>query len=98
MVRGKIVETHRTVHEPEWLPEDTQAALEYMEYEESLCPGGCGFPKHESFDRANEDSFRVEMIACHACAKRQSKARDAAQSENTVTDGVFWVVHRDDDD
>jgi hypothetical protein len=37
------------------------------------------------------------MIACHACAKRQSKARAAQESEDTITDGVFWIVHRDDD-
>jgi hypothetical protein len=59
--------------QPEWLPEDRLAALEWVVHQRSLCPGGCGQPRSESFAEGNDDLYDVTLIQCHACAARDRR-------------------------
>jgi hypothetical protein len=73
------------------LAEDTDAALEWIDYQASLC-SGCGLPRHETMARANEERYDVERIVCHACKVQGSRARADAESENTDTAGMFYAI------
>lgn len=69
--------------EPEWLSEDTEAALEYLAYLSSLC-SGCGNPKSECMDEANEDAYEVVPVMCFACAARDAEQRSVAERLDTA--------------
>lgn len=89
--------------EPEWLPEDTTAALEWADWKETLCPG-CGNPRHESFDPERATHYEAVPLNCYACAARDAEQREAvnAKSSNRFGDAAFdglyvSVVERGDD-
>lgn len=69
--------------EPLFLDEDVEEILDFIDYEDSLC-SGCHQPRVESFDPANEWSYRGETLACHACA-----AKRRAEKKLDVLDGVY---------
>ena len=80
-----------------WSDEDRQAALEWMEYERQLC-GGCGMPRDESFDPANDDHYDAEPFTCHACAARDRKAWNREQGRATGAPpdfGVYYAIRHD---
>ena len=85
-----------------WLQEDKDAALEWIEYDDSLC-SGCRNPRIESFDIANEDKYDVEALACHACAARERKGWIRNQNRDPDMPplfGEFYAVsgpHRNGD-
>lgn len=81
--------------EPAWLPEDTDAALEWLEHQESLC-GGCGRPRHESFDPDSEDSYDAHVLVCHACRAREQRAAEMRSGDNADTSGIYIAITRDD--
>lgn len=81
--------------EPAWTEEDIEYALGYQEYQRSLCPG-CGQPRSESHDRANDGGYEVDVSTCHACAAMASSARarsDAAKDTRAATEGLYMGVH-----
>lgn len=85
--------------EPQWLPEDTEAALEWLEWKDSLC-SGCGQPRHEAFDSANTDAYSVTALECHPCAARERRAYADQQSRDAGQPpafGRFYAVTLDDD-
>lgn len=77
-----------TTRDPEWLPEDVDEALAFEEFEAENCPG-CGEPKIETFDPANEWAYRAVAVACHACA-----ARKRAEAKLDILDGVYCYVEK----
>lgn len=77
--------------EPLWLDDDTEAALEYMDYLDSLC-SGCGNPRHESFHKDNFSAYEATALRCHACATRDIETTSRSKSENTVNDGIYISV------
>jgi predicted Fe-S protein YdhL (DUF1289 family) len=78
--------------EPQWLPEDTEAALEWQTYQNSLCPG-CRRPRHESFAVEMDDHYDVTVLQCHACAARDRKAYNTRPEQGEDPQfGRFFVV------
>lgn len=73
-----------------WLDEDFESALEWIEYEASLC-SGCGHPRSETFDPANHGAYEAVPLQCFACAARDAENRAAAdaRSNNRVGPGSF---------
>ena len=82
--------------EPLWTEDDIDAALAYMDYLDSLCPG-CGHSRHESFDPENFMAYSTEALRCHACADRDATQRARSNDENATTDGMYFVVERKGD-
>jgi hypothetical protein len=88
---GRIVQPG----EPEWLDTDTAAALEWQAYQKSLCLGGCGRPREESFDIAMDDHYDVTPIACNACRARDLKAwnrNSTREPGDPPLVGEFYIV------
>ena len=82
------------------MEEDWQAALEWQEYQQSLCPN-CGLPRVETFDKATDDHWNVEVVHCHACAARESKAwaRNSNRDRDSAPEfGAFYAVTGLDDE
>lgn len=65
-----------------WTFKDRLIAMAVADYEADLC-GGCGEPRSESMDPANERAYVAPPpLRCHACTAieaRQEKYRDAQQ-------------------
>ena len=49
-------------------------------------------------DPANEERYKAEAIQCHACASRERKARNDAQSEGGSPPGVYYAIVDDDEE
>lgn len=79
--------------EPYWLPEDQDAAFEYMQFLDELC-SGCGQPRHESFDGSNFLAYETTALRCHACADKEMTAKARQQDENASTEGIYLVVDK----
>jgi len=85
--------------EPEWLAEDTEAALEWIDYVASLCKG-CGEPLAECLDPENDGAYEAIPVQCHACAARDAENRDAAKARTSDRygegsfDGLFVGVRK----
>lgn len=84
------------------MSEDIDAALEWIEYDDSLC-SGCKLPRSETFDPANEEAYDVEALRCHACGAREFKASLRAENRNpdsATSYGEYFAVsgpHRNGD-
>lgn len=63
--------------DPLFTEKDAEEILAYLEWQDSLCPG-CGHPKHESFDPANEYAYRGLALNCHACGAKRRAERKAS--------------------
>ncbi len=73
-----------------FLDEDTDAALALQQYEDLTC-GGCGQPREESMDPANEGKYKVRLVTCHACAEQIKRQEDLADNPEP---GVHLRVER----
>lgn len=69
--------------EPLFTEVDTEEVLAWLEVEAENCPG-CGHPKAETFDPANEDAYVGTVLACAACT-----ARRKAEKGLDDLDGVY---------
>ena len=76
-------------HEPQWLEEDAEAALDWLEYEQNKCPG-CGRQRDECFADDGPD-YTTTPLVCWACQDRDNTARQY-QKGNGDTAGVFFVT------
>lgn len=74
-----------------WLDEDTAAALEWIDYEASLC-SGCGHPRAESFDPKNAFEYDAEPLQCHACKARDERAAARNKKPNTDHAGIYYAI------
>jgi hypothetical protein len=95
---GRVVAVRRvTEHDPAWLPEDTEAVLEWADFQSSLC-GGCGLPVSTSMDPAMDGRFEAVPLQCFACAAKDAETRDASEQVNgkrmaaRALDGVYITV------
>jgi len=77
--------------EPLWLDEDRQAALEWIAYDESLCPG-CRTDRSETMDPAADDSYETVALRCHKCAARERAGKKFAADESADTSGLYIAV------
>ena len=79
---------------PPWRQVDSDLAIALTEIEADECPG-CGHPRDESMDPANEFAYLAEPVRCHACA-----ARDRAAKRDSGDDwddsGIAWTTTREE--
>lgn len=74
-------------------PEDTDAQLELVAFERTLCPG-CRQNLEESTLPDSEGKYRTRRIACHSCVPKQQAERDLAMDPGAA--GIYVIVERDD--
>lgn len=79
-----------TVHDPLFTDDDADDLLAWMKQEADRCPG-CGQPRHESFDPANQDAYKVHALRCFAC---EGRARKQAKATGD-TEGIYYTVEKD---
>jgi len=89
----------RTVYpgEPQWLPDDVEAALEWQAEQARLC-SGCGHSLDETMGPDQFDKWNAEKTgACDACRAIDRAARILAGNDNLdPTTGVRFRVWRDE--
>jgi hypothetical protein len=56
-------------------------ALAYASYQASLCPCGCGYPRHQSWDPERDGWYEPETITCYALAARQQWEAEHSEQE-----------------
>jgi hypothetical protein len=76
-----------------WLDEDREWAMALVDIEADTCHG-CGQPRTESLDPANEGHYSASPHRCHACAA-MSRAVRAWSDAGGTTDGVTFYVTKD---
>ena len=72
-----------------WLPEDTEAALEWQAWQQRLC-SGCGTPRDESMDE-HGPAYEAEPLRCRACEARDMASRRFTEADGD-TAGLFFTV------
>jgi hypothetical protein len=74
-----------------WTLDDRGYALAWQELDDDVCDG-CGHPRSETLDPANEDGYTGHAVVCHAC-------RAIALKTGTVSDrdGLRGYAVKDDD-
>ena len=75
--------------EPDWLPEDTEAALAWQEEQDALCE--CGQPRSESMSPDGPD-YAVTALRCRACEAREAAAARWAKDEHAILHGIKFAV------
>lgn len=82
-----------------WLEEDTETALAWIDYQAAVC-GGCGFPRVETMDPANDRAYEADPVTCAACAAKDAEAREASKAKasgrfgDAALDGLYIGVKR----
>lgn len=79
--------------EPLWLPEDTEAVLEYLREQALICQG-CGLPRDETMNPEAEGSYRSRAFRCHACSARDREARKFADQK--TAGGIYFTTEKVD--
>jgi hypothetical protein len=74
-----------------WSEEDLGYALAWQAEQDGLCSGGCGQPRDESMDPANEGKYEVPTTRCFACAAMARVGKTHAERGMEVG-GVFLGV------
>lgn len=74
--------------EPQWLPDDTDAALAWQAAQGDLCPG-CGKPRDECF-AADGPHYEAVPLRCRACEARDVAARNFAETGSNA--GMYFAV------
>lgn len=72
------------------MPEDTDAALEWMDFQRTLC-SGCGLPLRETFDEDGPE-YVAEAWCCFACKAREEKALEWGQDAPEDRAGIKFIV------
>jgi hypothetical protein len=83
--------------EPQWLPEDTEAALAWSVEQRLICQ--CGHFVDETWDAAGATvGFEAVPHRCHACAEKERAARKFTETDGGGaagdTDGLKWAAER----
>lgn len=76
--------------EPQWLPDDFDAALEWQEADQNKCPG-CGRPRDECFSDDAPD-YEAKPVVCWSCQERDIAAKRFAEANGGQTPGVYFVT------
>lgn len=80
-----------------WLPEDTEAALEWADFEASLC-AGCGNPRDECMSPDADGTYEAVPFHCFACATRDAEDRRIGEDRSSgqfgsgAFDGLFVAI------
>lgn len=77
------------------MDEDFEAALEWQEWQDSLC-SGCRFPRSVSFDQDADVAYEGVALRCFACEAREKQASRWRDDENSRSEGVYFVVQEAD--
>jgi hypothetical protein len=73
-----------------WTEDDVEYALAWQAIAAENCPG-CGQPKSESFDPANERAYDVTALVCHACAARTHRQASFEDADGDLA-GLYMTV------
>lgn len=74
-----------------WLDEDTQAALEWQEWDDARC-SGCGHPRYEAWSPEMESAYEAVPMRCHACAERERAGKRLRKIDPDGTEGLYVHV------
>jgi hypothetical protein len=80
--------------EPQWLSDDFDAAMDWMEYEDNKCVG-CGMHRDECMSDDPPD-YVAHPVVCWACQERDVRAKQHAESGGSQA-GVYVVVEQEGD-
>jgi predicted Fe-S protein YdhL (DUF1289 family) len=83
---GRVWPNPADPEEPQWLPEDFEAALDWAEFEANKCPG-CGRQRDECFADDGPD-YEGEALVCWSCHARDVKAQQMTGPQP----GTFFVA------
>jgi hypothetical protein len=84
---------------PQWLPDDTAAALDWLAYERSRCDG-CGQQIADTVGKEHFDKWNAEKTGtCDGCRALDRAARILAGNDDLVpeTTGARFRLWRDED-
>lgn len=89
----------RTVYpgEPLWLPEDTDAAVDWMLDQNDRCPG-CGQPHAETTSPDAQGEYVVDAKTCHCCLARIAESKTFQDRGDDMGAIYFRTTRRADDD
>jgi hypothetical protein len=73
------------------LPDDHEAALAWIEYRDSLCPG-CGRKRIESMAPENDDAYTAIALRCFACAAKERASAEFGRAQHADTAGLAFVI------
>lgn len=79
-------------HDPAWLPEDLVGLLALQAHDDDQC-SGCGHPKSESMDPANERAYSGVPLQCHAC---RSARRSVDGWTTEELHGIYLSARKED--
>jgi hypothetical protein len=66
----------RAISGPPYTPEDHALLAGLRNHEDSMCPGGCGYPIHVAWHADMDGWFdEVHEYVCHACSARDGSER-----------------------
>jgi hypothetical protein len=74
--------------EPLFTDEDTVEILDYLADQRLICDG-CGHPKAETFDPANQWNYSATSLVCAAC---DAKAKEAERLG--TAHGLYVIVEK----
>jgi len=89
-VVGQPTDEYPDADPRQWLPEDTEAALEWMDYKQSLC-SGCGMSRLESFN-PDGPNYEAEVLRCRACETREARGEKMREASNVDMNGMYIAV------
>lgn len=72
------------------MAEDTEAALEWADYNAELC-SGCSQPRTNTFD-PNGPKYVAEALRCRGCAERDRLVKSWQRDDRADTGGIYFVV------
>jgi hypothetical protein len=69
--------------------------LALNQYEDNLCPCGCGYPSVVSQAPENEDRFRMDLpIRCHARAALVVAQKQRKDEDDPTAEALMWEMPR----
>lgn len=80
--------------EPQWLPEDTTAALDWHIEQAGRCPG-CGHNQATTTSKDPPD-YDVEAVVCHACMARTREAQRMQGTRSEDMGAIYFRVREGD--
>lgn len=81
--------------QPLFTEQDTEDVFEYFREKELECPG-CGHPRDESMDKANQLAYVAEPVRCFACQARDQRAEKWHRAGGDSAGIKFSVISPND--
>lgn len=92
---GRIWPDPKRPDEGWFLPEDTDAVLEWQREKDLACPG-CGHPRDETMQKNHHDHYTASALRCHACAAKDRKREQFTKQAHDDA-GLYFIAKELDD-